>query len=115
MDIIITIPKTEDYNTWLDECKATANNENSRINYCIGRSYLPKKTEPGEKCYVVYKGYIRGYHIIDKLCWRNGFICETTGRYWHEGNYIIRKGKYHKIKPIPMKGFRGWKYLKHEI
>lgn len=96
MDIVITIPKTEDFDTWLAECEAVANDEHARLNYYVGHGYLPKQTKPGEKCYVVYDGYVRGYHIIDELCWRDGFACETTGRYWQEGNYIIRKGEHCK-------------------
>lgn len=110
MNIIITIPKTEDWNTWLQECEAVANNSDSALNYRV--SCLPKQTKTGERCYVVYDGYVRGYHVIDELCFREGFVCGTTGRYWPEGNYIMRKGKFHEIKPFPYKGFQGWRYFK---
>ena len=42
----------------------------------------------------------------------NGFECEITGDYWKAGHYIKRSGKFHKIKPIEMVGFRGIRKFK---
>lgn len=115
MDIIVTIPKSEDFNEWLKECRAVGRDKNARLNYYIGNSPLPGKTKPGERCYVAHNGFVRGYHIIDELTYREGFVCETTGREWPAGNYIIRKGKYHHIKPVKMRGFPGWKYKRGDF
>jgi hypothetical protein len=83
------------------------------LNYYLGSRGLPKHTEPGERCFVVYDGYIRGYNIINELIKnKEGFICETTDKYWPKGNYIIRKGIFFKIEPFEMKGFQGFKYIK---
>ena len=34
-----------------------------------------------------------------------------TGNYWPEGNYITCNPKWYPIDPIPMVGFRGWRYF----
>ena len=39
------------------------------------------------------------------------FDCTTTGEHW-EGKFIQRTGGFHKIDPIPMKGFQGFRYFK---
>jgi hypothetical protein len=38
------------------------------------------------------------------------FDCTTTGNNW-SGNFIQRSGPFHRIDPIPMKGFRGFRYV----
>ncbi len=41
------------------------------------------------------------------------FDCTTTGKHW-EGKFIQRTGVFHKIDPIPIKGFQGFKYYNYE-
>jgi hypothetical protein len=72
---------------------------------------LPKNASKGDKCFIVHNGYIRGYHYVSEIGYRDSFTCNTTGKTWKNGNYIIRSGKFHKINPILMKGFQGFKYV----
>jgi hypothetical protein len=39
------------------------------------------------------------------------FDCTTTGKAW-KGKFIERSGPFHKIEPIQMKGFQGFRYFK---
>lgn len=43
---------------------------------------------------------------------RNGNMqCGTTGYDWREGTHAVMQADSWKwIKPIPMKGFQGWRY-----
>lgn len=103
-DIIITLPKTI---AWSDYQKELTAAENGAImNYKV--RYLPD-TEVGAKCFLLYDEYIRGFMYICGLN-HGAFKCSTTGKDW-DGNFIQRTGKFHYLKePIPMKGFRNFKY-----
>ena len=102
--IIITIPKSNDWNTYLKEIDV-ANQKGEVLNYKV--NHLPK-TSIGCKCYIVHNGTIKGYHYISSLVSKN-FTCTTTGKQW-SGNFIERSGPFYPIKEIPMKGFMGFKY-----
>jgi hypothetical protein len=108
MDIAITIPKSDDWEEWLLECKKVEQS-NEELRFRVG--VLPKKAVKGDKCFVVHDSYIRGYHVISDVGYRNTFICSTTGQKWEAGNYIIRKGKFHEIEPVPKQGFQGFRYV----
>ncbi len=59
-DILITIPKSI---KWENYTKELINAENGDImNFKV--PFLPKSSIIGNKCYVVYNGFIRGYMII---------------------------------------------------
>jgi len=77
------------------------------LNY---RLLFKRKVEIGDKCFVVYNGFMRGYQEVVGVVYQDGFECEVTGEYWREGWYIQRSGKFHTIHPKPMKGFRGIRY-----
>lgn len=105
MDIIITIPKTinwEDYELELDKASNGA-----VLNFKV--SNFPK-SNIGDKCYLLHNGYIKGYMIISGLSEKE-FTCSTTHKNW-KGKFIERTGEFYKITPIPMKGFQGFRYYK---
>jgi hypothetical protein len=104
-DIIITIPKATDWNEYQKELLAAENGET--LNFKVNN--FPK-TAPGNKCYICYNGNIIGYHIISGMSEKD-FQCTTTGNLW-KGKFIERTGKFHKINPIPYKGFQGFRYYK---
>lgn len=66
-------------------------------------------TGPGQKCFLVHDGFVKGYMIISGLSEKE-FSCTTTGKHW-KGKFVERTGKFHTIKPIPMKGFQGFRYI----
>ena len=105
-DVIITLPKTvkwEDYEKELETIKDGTQVMNFKVNH------LPK-TKEGCKCYLVHDGYIRGWMTIVGLV-EDDFTCTTTGKEW-SGKFIQRAGQFNYIDPIPMKGFRGFRYMK---
>lgn len=109
-DIIITLPakiKWEDYQEELDAVER----DEMILNFKV--PFFPKETAIGSKCYLVHKGYIRGWMKIVGFD-DNDFICESTGKYW-SGKFVERSGKFHKITPIPMKGFQGFRYFDKKI
>jgi len=103
-DIIITIPKSIKWEDYQHELNAAENGE--ILNFKVNS--FPK-TAIGNKCYICHNGFIHGYHIISGMSEKE-FQCTTTGNLW-KGKFIERTGKFYKIDPIPMIGFRGFKYF----
>lgn len=105
-DIVITIPKSI---PWSEYEKELARAEEGEVmNYKV--THFPK-TKVGCKCYVVHEDHIRGYMQISGMSEKE-FTCSTTGKEW-KGKFVERTGKFHKLdQPIPMKGFRGYRYFK---
>ena len=111
--LCITIPKNiswEDYRRELDD----ARENNLVLNYKL--SNYPKNVGPGDRCYVVHDGLIRGWsEIIDIVRRPEPFICHTTGRLWDAGIYVQRSGDFHYLKKrVEMKGFMGYRYVTHD-
>lgn len=103
-DIIITIPKSVKWSEYEEELKAAERGE--ILNYKV--QYFPK-TEIGNKCYICYNGFIIGYHKICGMSEKE-FMCTTRNQAW-TGKFVERTGRLHKIDPIPMAGFRGYRYV----
>jgi hypothetical protein len=105
-DIVITIPYTidwEDYSKELDKVKDWKYVLNFKV------PNFPAHSGKGAKCYLNYRGNLIGWMEIVGFS-EEEFTCETTGRKW-TGKFIQRSGPFYKINPIPMKGFRGFKYM----
>ena len=106
--LLITLPssiKWEDYEKEFDAVK----DEKQVMNFKV--PFLPKDTKSIERVYLVYKGNIVGWQKFvgtsDKP-----FDCTTTGKSW-TGNFLQRTGEFHKINPIPYKGFQGFRYYSY--
>lgn len=109
--VCITVPKTikwEDYMAEINDALVNNYELNFKVPTC------PQKVKAGDRCYVCYDGYIRGWMTITSIIKRTaGFNCLTTGKQWEPGYYIIRKGEFHYLdNPVPMKGFMGYRYIK---
>ena len=105
MDIIVTIPKSivwSDYERELKEVEDFTSVMNFKT------PNFPK-TSAGEKCYLVYNGYMIGWMLITGLSEKR-FECTTTGKIWN-GKFIERSGPLNRIDPVPMKGFQGFRYF----
>ena len=105
-DIVITIPKSIKWSEYEKELSAAADGDT--LNFKV--NFLPK-TSVGNKCYVCYNNQVIGYHVISGLS-KKTFKCTTTGNDW-SGNFIERTGIFHRIEPIPMRGFQGFRYFKN--
>ncbi len=103
-DIIITLPKSVSWDEYEKELAAVKDG-NQTLNFKVNN--FPK-TSNGNKCYLVYNGQIKGWMEITGLSEKE-FTCSTTGNKW-KGKFIERSGPFHKINPIPMKGFQGFRY-----
>ena len=105
MDIMVTIPKNklkdiEKEETWAKK------QINAQCFWSISK--VPKKLKSGDKVFFVENGMIKSYNIfigIDYDC-----ICEVTGTKWPGLNLIMKAPSVTLEKPIPMKGFRGFRY-----
>lgn len=101
----ITVPKTVNWNEYLKEIRMVERGRGV-LNYRVPN--IPKELQPGDRCYIVYDGQVRGWHNIIWAGKRKAFRCQVTGTVWPEGEYIQRAGKFHEIKGvIPARGFQG--------
>ena len=104
-DIIITLPSKIEWSDYEKELDAVKD-ESQIMNFKV--PFLPKQ-QP-DKVYLCYRGNIIGWMKCCGMINDKKFDCTTTGEHW-EGKFIQRTGEFHKIDPIPMKGFRGFKYF----
>ena len=113
MNIIITIPKSikwSEYQKEIDKVK----DGNHWMLYHI--PFKPKYDLKGGKCFLCYNGFIVGFMIIINVFYSDGFMCDTTGARWPEGWYVCRTGNFYPLmNPVPMKGFRGIRYVDNEL
>lgn len=105
-DIVITLPSKIEWSDYEKELDMVEK-EGGILNFKVSK--FPKDAMIGSKCYVIHKGFIKGYMIISGFSEKN-FKCEVTGEKW-TGKFIERKGKFHYINPVPMKGFQGFRYI----
>lgn len=106
MDIIITVPKSIKWVNYEKELEVVKDGD-MIISFKVANK---PNCKVGDKCYVVYDGFIRGWMNIVGIN-ENSFDCTTTGERW-EGIFIERSGIFNYIEPIPMKGFQGYRYYK---
>jgi len=106
MDIIITIPKTTTWEEYQKELDLAESGE-YYLNYQTAR--FPKHAHVGDRCYVVHRGKLKGYMLISGFS-NKPFTCTVTGKKY-KGNFIQRTGKFYKVKEIPKKSFRSFRYF----
>ena len=105
MNWILTIPKTTSWQDYLREIE-TVRDGSSVMNY--GVRHFPKDMRPGDRCYLVWNGRVRGWMKIVNLHRADNFWqCSTTGIQWPPGNYIQRSGPFHPMDGPEMRGFQG--------
>lgn len=105
MDIIITIPKKIKWSEYQKELLEAE--KGGVLNYKV-RTF--PNVNIGDKCYLCYNGSIIGYHFISGTSEKE-FKCTVTGKVW-KGKFVERTGKFHRVAPEPMNGFRGFRYKK---
>lgn len=107
MDIIVTTPKREIANAAAEAAEVIADGGGRYFRH-LGRR--PEKTKPGERIFYVEDGYIRGFAIILLIEYCD-MKCATTGRMWTGINAGMDATTWQWIRPIPMRGFQGWRYF----
>jgi hypothetical protein len=105
--IVITIPKTTDWEEYKKELDAVAD-WSQVMNFKVAN--VPTKLSKGNRVYLCYNGQIIGWQTFVGI-YKGEFTCTTTGKDW-KGGFIQRSGPFHYLKqPIPCNGFRGFKYI----
>jgi len=108
-DWVITVPKKIKWEDYMREVK-DAEERNLILNFRVRA--IPKDMNPGDRIFVLWNGFIRGWMRLDSTTHIEGyFVCSTTGLEWGPGWYLQRVPPWHAIKPIPMVGFRGVRRL----
>ena len=109
-DIIVTTPKNR---------MAEAAQEAAACLKAGGGHYfrrlagMPRDFGPGSKVFYVEDGYIRGYGVVLSIGGSVTGWIDSVGQLLPPGNYaIMPAAEWTWIKPIPMRGFNGWRYFK---
>lgn len=72
----------------------------------------PRFLKPGIRIYYVEDGHIRGFSTVTWVEVSNGKKCSTTGKRWPAGVYACMIApSWRWIRPIPYKGFQGYRYF----
>lgn len=112
MDLILTWPKKRALESYLRELERARKAEELAF---FKVPTLPTKLATSEpRTYMLHDGAIRGYLVTKFLATVHpggSFKDSVTGDDLAPGNYIVRDPKWHPIEPVPMKGFRGFRYM----
>lgn len=109
--LIITIPKTT---SWEDYEKEIKDVEEKGLCMKFKVPSFPLHIQATDRCYVVYKGVVKGWMEIVALT-EEEFECETTGKIW-KGKFIVRGGKFHRMqRKITYPSFQSFRYIKTSI
>jgi len=111
-DWVITLPKAIEWSDYEKEF-AAVKDWSQVMNYRLAR--FPKGLQSNDRCFVCYRGKIRGWmRIVSwKLHWYD-MVCSTTGAPWPKGFYLHRSGPFTYVDGPEMRGFQGIRRLKHE-
>lgn len=103
---VVTLPQTVPWEEYEEELR-NAEEENLNLNFRV--PHFPKKLKRGDRCYIVWKGKVRGWmYIVKTVEYENYWICHSTGRMWPKGKYIVRSGKFYEVENgAYMRGFQG--------
>lgn len=112
MDIIVTTPKSQTAAAQeAADCRAAGGGTYFRRFPASHHPIAIGTVGAEDRVYYVEDGYVRGFAVIERTQLRESQVCDTTGREWPPGFYIFMDAASWKwIRPIPMKGFRGFRY-----
>lgn len=111
-DIMVTTPRHQSKNA---EAEARSCVRAGGGDYFRRFARLPKGLKIGSRLFYVEDGYLRGYAVVSNV--RTGQMrCDVTGKKWAPGAYaVMRADSWKWIRPIPIRGFQGWRYMPQEI
>ena len=119
MDIIVTTPKSR-MKEAAAEAEACIKAGGGRYFRRFSFDHRPN-VEPGDRVFYVEDGFVRGFAVVDAIRKITRMIrCNTTGRVYAAGFYVFMSAdSWRWIKPIPMRGFQGYRYkpprLRHHV
>lgn len=110
-DIVVTTPKSEMKNA-AEEARDALEHGGDTC-YFRALASAPKGLKAGaSRIFYVENGYVRGFGVLDSAHTDKYRFCNTTGREWFgRCTLVMRANSWQWIKPIPMKGFQGWRYF----
>lgn len=110
-DIIVTWPKSRTLSSYLFELEHA-----ELCDEVIGYKVRYKaRVEKGDRCYMVHDGAIRGWTEIHGVEWGDEFWNPHKQSYMGIGWFVVRSPVWHPLAdPLPMKGFRGFRYFEPE-
>lgn len=103
MNIVVTYPRWIEWERWVQHF-----NDNLKTEYIVSR--IPNEVRKGDKCFILYDGFIRGYKYIDSIYEVEEFVYPLSKNYIPKGFSILMVGKFHEIENIPYRGFVGFRY-----
>lgn len=115
-DLVVTWPK----NVPLASYVAAIHNAKARervINYRVARppdrEVVLSTFDPEPRLYRVHDGAVRGYTPITGILYRGKNEVERVDGegFWPAGWYIVCAAEFTDCKPLPMKGFQGWRWF----
>jgi len=111
MDIVVTMPKNQMANAAREAQDCIREGGGAYFRRLAPPHAHKPPVETGDRVFYVEDGYLRGFAVVrDVLCSERS--CATTGTHWPSGWYVAMDAKTWKwIKPIPMIGFRGYRFL----
>ena len=113
MDMIVTTPKTRMAEAAKEAADAIA--DSGLSHYCLR---FPLKHQPqlaaNDRIYYVEDGYVRGFAVVHWLGWQSEEEHSgDSGTPCRPGFSVYMKtNSWQWITPIPMKGFRGFRYAR---
>ena len=105
MDIIVTTPKSE-HKTAEAEAEAVANDPNS---FWFRTIRGKPNVQIGDRVYYVDNGMIRGYGVVFEI--EVGEMWDDTHERWWNGTNLKQRIWVWLKKPIPFRGFQGFRYI----
>lgn len=109
MNIAVTTPRTK-----IPDAVREANDAKAgKVTHYFRRlSGYPKNLKIGEKIFYVEKDFITGFAIVEAIADQKGNKCESTNKEYKGGVFVwMRCDSWKWIEPIPMKGFRNYRYI----
>ena len=116
MDIIVTTPKSRMAEAAREAAACIAAGGGDYFRRFPPRKW-PVHLNPGDRVYYVEDGAIRGFAVVDCICDEvYARDCDTTARRYPPGLYVMmRADSWCWIRPIPMRGFQGFRYVRNEL
>lgn len=111
-DIVVTTPKSEVENAAREAAELIAAGGGRFFRALRSR---PKRLEEGDRIFYVEDSFVRGCGTVDEIR-TGGDRCDLTDRYWDGAVAVYFSAmSWTWIRPIPMRGFQGWRYATAEL
>jgi hypothetical protein len=105
MNWVVTLPQKIEWQDYEKELAVVANGS-QQMNFRVAN--IPRNMQDGDKCFVVWRGKVRGWmSIVGTRVSAKPWVCTSTGAKWPPGKYIMRSGKFHAVDGPDMRGFQG--------